>query len=132
MILFESPAIRLDYAPATDILTADLSGTHEFYLLEVREALRTIAETVRHYDVKRLLMDSRKRLLKIDPASYKALMTDFGMELNSTRLQKFARMRSDVTTREDLALFIQEQVATNFTLHTFNDKDKALEWLKAN
>ncbi|TXK36697.1 hypothetical protein FVR03_17105 [Pontibacter qinzhouensis] len=129
MILFQSHAIRLNYAPSTDILTADLSVEHEFYLLEIREVLRTISDAVRHYDVKRLLMDSRKRMLQIDKESYAQLMIEFASELNGTRLQKFGRLRSGVASREDLALYIQEQVAHNFTLRSFTDKDKAYEWL---
>ncbi len=76
-------------------------------------------------------MDSRKRILQIDSDTYRALMIDFAHELNSTRLQKFARMRSGVASREDIATYIQDHVAATFSFKTFADKELALEWLKS-
>jgi hypothetical protein len=131
MILFESHLIRLDYAPATDILTADLSSVYEFNLSDQREALRTLVTNVRHYDVKRLLMDSRKRIIQVDPEKYTALMTDFVLELGGTRLQKLARLHTSDTTRENIAKQMQEQIATTFIIKTFPAVGPAHEWLKA-
>ena len=131
MILFNSPLIRLDYSPATDILIADLSATYEFYTLEVQEALSTIAKYIRHYDVKKLLMDSRKRIIQIETERYTAIMAEYIRELESTRLQKLARLSTGNTDRENLAKTMQEQVITAFQMKTFTDMEQALTWLKA-
>ncbi|RAU84341.1 hypothetical protein [Pontibacter arcticus] len=131
MILFESYAVRLDYDPATDILTADLSQVNEFYKLEIQEAFQAIATTVSHYDVKRLLMDSRKRIVAVDNETYSFLLNDFLQKLKETRLQRMARLHSGIAARETLADRMQEQVATHFEMVTFTDKDKALAWLVA-
>ncbi|MGV3587018.1 MAG: hypothetical protein ACO1OF_08465 [Adhaeribacter sp.] len=131
MILFNSPLIRLDYSPATDILVADLSASYEFYALEVQEALSTIAKYIRHYDVKKLLMDSRKRIIQIDNERYTAIMAEYIRELESTRLQKLARLHTGNTDRENLARNMQEQVITAFEMKTFTDLEHALTWLKA-
>ena len=131
MILFNSPLIRLDYTPATDILIADLSATYEFYTLEVQEALSTIAKYIRHYDVKRLLMDSRKRIIQIENERYATIMTAYVRELESTRLQKLARLQTGNTDRESLARTMQDQVITAFQMKTFTDLEPALTWLQA-
>ena len=131
MILYNSPLIRLDYTPATDILTADLSATYEFYAMEVQEALSTIAKYIRHYDVKRLLMDSRKRIVQIENERYAIIMADFMQEIETTRLQKLARLRTGNTDRENLAKAMQEQFITSFQMKTFAEKEQALDWLKA-
>ena len=132
MILYNSPLIRLDYTPATDILTADLSATYEFYALEVQEALSTIAKYIRHYDVKRLLMDSRKRIVQIENERYTIIMSEFMQELQSTRLQKLARLNTGNTDRENLAKAMQAHINAAFQMKTFADKEQALEWLKSN
>lgn len=131
MILFESTLIRLDYSPATDILIADLSATYEFYLLEVQEALNTLVKNIRHYDVKRVLMDSRKRIVQIEEEKYAALMAAFMHELQTTRLQRLARLHTGNTVRENLARTIQDQLISTFVMKTFMDKEQALAWLKA-
>ncbi|GEO04341.1 hypothetical protein AAE02nite_20050 [Adhaeribacter aerolatus] len=130
MILFNSPLIRLDYSPATDILIADLSASYEFYTLEVQEALSTIAKYIRHYDVKNLLMDSRKRVIQIETERYATIMAEYIRELESTRLQKLARLRTGNTDRENLAKTMQEQVVTAFQMKTFTDMEQALTWLQ--
>lgn len=129
MILFESPLIRLEYSPATDILTADLSAAYEFYLMEVREAFDTLVKNARHYDVKRVLMDSRKRIIQIEEDKYAALLADFLNDLKTTRLQKLARLHTGNNTRENLVKTMQQQVNYGFLLKTFTDKDQAIEWL---
>ena len=130
MILFESPLIRLEYAPATDILSADLSAAYEFYLMEVREAFDTLVKTVRHYDVKKVLMDSRNRIIQVEQEKYAALLTNFLDELQATRLQKLARLHTGNSTRENLVKTMQQQIDYSFQIKTFTDKDQALKWLK--
>ncbi|MDB5263473.1 MAG: hypothetical protein JWQ14_2756 [Adhaeribacter sp.] len=131
MILYNSPLIRLEYAPATDILTADLSASYEFYAMEVQEALNTIAKYIRHYDVKRLLMDSRKRIVQIENDRYAAIMSAFMQELETTRLQKLARLQTGNTDRENLAKTMQAQFIRTFQMKTFPEMDQALDWLKS-
>lgn len=130
MILYNSPSIRLNYSPTTDILIADLSATYEFYALEVQEALTTIARYIRHYDIKKLLIDSRNRIVQMDNDQYTAAMTTFMRELEATRLQKLARLNTNHTNREHLARTMQEQVITKFQMRTFNEPEQALAWLE--
>jgi len=128
MILFESPLIRLEYTPATDILLADLSNRNEFYALELKEIFRMISTTVRHYDVKRLLMDSRNRIIAISDEEYAVLMENYLQDLQNTRLEKLARLKTGVSSREGLAKQNKETVFS-FALETFMDKEMAIEWL---
>jgi len=128
MILFESPLIRLEYTPATDILLADLSNRNEFYALELKEIFRMISTTVRHYDVKRLLMDSRNRIIAISDEEYAVLMENYLQDLQNTRLEKLARLKTGVSSREGLAKHNKETLFS-FALETFMDKEMATEWL---
>jgi len=132
MILFDSPIIRLDYTPATDILIADLSNRHEFYSLEIRETLQIIVEHVRHYDVRCLLMDSRKRVLVIDDLEYADLMTNFRKALQATNLRKLARLNTGIAGRETLARSFDTQTDSSYVMRTFTNFEQAIEWLKLN
>ncbi|MCJ8164589.1 hypothetical protein MKJ04_06995 [Pontibacter sp. E15-1] len=131
MVLFDSPILRLSYTPATDILIADLSNSYHFHAMEVQEALTMILNHVRHYDVKRLLMNSRNRVMVIDEMAYALLMTDFMKALLLTRLQKLARINTGIDSRESLVQYFDTQLVTTFTLKTFSCIETALEWLAA-
>jgi hypothetical protein len=76
-------------------------------------------------------MDSRKRIIQIEAEKYTALMTDFVIELETTRLQKLARLHTGDIMRENIAQKMQEQIASSFTIKTFTAPEPALDWLKS-
>ncbi|WP_242920356.1 hypothetical protein [Pontibacter liquoris] len=129
MILFESPILRLQYTPATDILMADLTTQQEFYALEMIEFFRIVVQHVHHYDVKRLLMDSRKRILVVDEAQYMHLLSDFIRGLQTTRLQKLARLQTGNPSREHVMKQVNQQEVRTFEVKTFMDEHQAVNWL---
>ncbi len=129
MILFDSLILRLNYSPATDILMADLSNEHRFNERELEEALAIIIEHVRHYDIKCLLMDSRKRILLMDEQRYGDMMSGFAKELHATRLLKLARIQTNIAMRESIVQILDTQIISGYAFRTFLNIDEAMAWL---
>lgn len=65
MVLFDNSLIKLDYDPATDILAVEYPDLHDFLLSEIKRSIDTLVDTVKHYDVKRLLLDSTRTVVAV-------------------------------------------------------------------
>ncbi len=76
-------------------------------------------------------MDSRKRIIQMEAEKYTTLVTNFIIELETTRLQKLARLNTGDAVRENIAKHMQEQVVSTFTIKTFTELQPALNWLKS-
>ncbi|WP_137760313.1 hypothetical protein [Pontibacter sp. SGAir0037] len=130
-MIIPSTFIRLDYNPSSDVLTVEWPDVHNYTLAEVKESLSEIIKAIRYYDVKRLLIDSRKTVVSIDNEKYTVLSTEFAKEMLQTRLEKLARLESSNIIREGQ---VQELVKTNNTaaiaFKNFTSSDEALKWLE--
>lgn len=132
MILFQSGLIKLDYDPATDILSVDMPSINYNLAAEFRRALDIIVENVRNYDVKKLLVDARKSVVEMETEDYAALVAGFTSDLKNTRLQKGARIVSDNRLRENIVQKVIEDAQPVSLYQTFTAKADALAWLKGN
>ena len=65
MVLFDNSLIRLDYNPATDILEVEYPDLYDYLLSEIRRSIDTLLDTVKNYDVKRLLLDSTRTIISV-------------------------------------------------------------------
>ncbi len=138
MILYQNSLMILDYDPATDILNVDWPNA-EFYLLsEVRFTLLKMADYIKHYDVKRLLIDASKtksnpELLNSD--QYREIVLEFTQNLTKTRLQKSARIAALDQSREEktreITANLQQKTNYQFESKTFASKTEARNWLLA-
>ena len=130
-MLLASNLITLEYNPATNVLFIVWPNIHEYSLNKVKETIAEVLRTIRHYDVKRLLIDSRRTVMRIDNETYAGLLADFKKELLNTRIKKIARLESGYSARE---YQFQEIVSLNkfpISFENFPDKKTALEWLLA-
>ena len=128
-MLLASNLLTLEYNPTTDVLFIVWPDIHGYSLDEVKETMAEILRNIRRYDVKRLLVDSRRTVVRINNEMYASLTADFGKELLKTSLKRAARLESGHSAREKQ---VQEMVITNKTaieFESFPDKKTALEWL---
>jgi hypothetical protein len=122
--------MKLDYDPAADILFVDWPDFRPYTLGSVKEVLKILVETVRDYDIKKLLADSSKTIIEVDEANYKAVMEDFALAIRATRVQKIARIVTADPLRENIVTELKEKVEPSVVYKSFTNRAAALEWLK--
>lgn len=130
MVLFDNSLVRLNYNPATDILDVDCPDFHPLIMAEVKEAFSIIVDTVKHYDVKKLVIDSSRATINTSDHEHKAVLVKFARDLMGTRLQKLARVGTEDTLREKNVNEAREDAAFNIDFQSFPDKAAALAWLQ--
>lgn len=136
MILLENSIIRLDYEPATDILEVDYPDLHDSQLSEIRYSFKLMVETIRNYDVKRLLLDGSKTAIEVSDDENRELTMQFAADLVKTRLEKVARIQPIDKTREMKAQEnineIKQAGLLPYQVKTFTNRAEAKAWLKGN
>jgi predicted HAD superfamily phosphohydrolase YqeG len=130
MILYQNAFMRLDYDPAADILIVEWPDFRPYTLTSVKEVLRILVETVRDYDIKKLLADSSNTIIEVDEADYKSVMENFALAIRTTRLQKMARIVTADPLRENIVVELKENVGASVIYKSFTSRAAALEWLK--
>ncbi|WP_299824363.1 hypothetical protein [uncultured Pontibacter sp.] len=135
MIIFENSILRLDYDPANDILVIVYPDLHGYLLPELKRSVDILAEKVRNYDVKKVLLDSSRTVVSVTPEESRAVSMYLASALAQTRLQKLARVESlDATVKvrasENLQ-HIQQTLALPYLLRNFRQKEEALTWLQS-
>lgn len=136
MILIDNGLLKLDYSPSTDILEVEYPDLHDFMLSEIRHNINILVDMIRHYDVKRVLLDSTRTVISVSDEESKEVAMYLAAGLMKTRLQKVARVQSTSEAVEKTAQgnmrHIKETQSLPFELQNFTSKTEALEWLKSN
>jgi hypothetical protein len=131
MILYKSSLITLDYDPATDILSLDWPDIQDLFVAAVEQEIQELIKNIKHYDIKKLLLDTSRATVNVDMVQYQAFLEDFGRKLAATRLQKVARIGSSDPVREKLVHDAREvtQISGGLVFKVFKNKAEALNWL---
>ncbi|WP_114777431.1 hypothetical protein [Botryobacter ruber] len=127
-MIIPSPLITLDYNPAKDVLIVEWPDIQEFSITEVKHSLQDIINTVKFYDVKNLLVDSRKAVIGVSKEEYTTIASGFIKELSGTRIQKVARLESNNKVKEAQVKEISPLI-TAIAFQNFSDFNEALRWL---
>lgn len=135
MILFKNSVIKLDYSPATDILEVEYPDLHDYLLPEIKHTINIMVDTVKNYDVKRVLLDSTRTVISVSDEESREIATFLASGLMKTRVQKVARVQSTSATVETTAQgnikHIKSGWSLPFQLQNFKSKAEAVEWLIA-
>lgn len=133
MLLHKDGLVELNYDVVQDILSfrwPDLSG---MTMPEIDFSLKKLIDTLRHYDIKNLLVDSRQSKTDLSKDDHLALLLRFSEYLMSTRLQKMARLATSDLSRENVVDFAVEEavnrIGITFVFRNFTDEASALKWL---
>ena len=125
--------MALDYEMETDILAVCWPSLTLASLPELQLAIQKLIDAVNHYDVKRLLIDSRKSVVSIPEEIYKPVIFGLIQTLTQTRLEKMARVLPEDALRESrLRSYNEEMTRQNmFTFQTgeFATAREARQWL---
>ena len=135
MILFENSIIKMDYSPATDILEVAYPDLHDFLLPEIKHSINILVDTVKHYDVKRVLLNSSNTTISVGPKESREIAVYLATGLATTRVQKLARLQSlsaavEQTAQNNISHIKASQLLP-YQLQNFTDRTVAMEWLKA-
>ncbi|WP_299700724.1 hypothetical protein [uncultured Pontibacter sp.] len=134
MILLENGVLRLEYDPATDILQVRYPDLNSFLLSEIKHSLRIMADTIRNYDVRKLLLDASNTAIDVSEDENRQLTIELASLLANTRLLKVARVQPFDAKKE---LRAQENIEAArragllpYEVGTFTNRMEAIHWLK--
>ena len=128
-MIIPNPVIKLDYSPANDILSVEWPDVHEYSVSEAEFTFDVIVETIRLYDVKYLLTDTRKGIVEVAEPRYKEMILRFARGLAATRLQKVARVVTKSTLREKAVNEARQQAQLAAQVKSFYNAVEAFQWL---
>jgi hypothetical protein len=135
MILFKNTILNLDYNPATDVLEIGYPDLHDYLLPEIKHSINILIDTVKNYDVKRILLDSSKTTSTVSSEESREIAIYLAAGLMNTRVQKVARLQSSSsaieTTAQGNIKHIKESQQLPYQLQNFTSKAAAIEWLKS-
>lgn len=134
MILFENSIIKLNYDPATDIVVIEYPDLHGYLLPEIKHSIDILADVVKSYDVKKVLLDSTRTAVSVTPEESREIAVYLASALAHTRVQKLARVQSlnpVVETRAKGNMqHVQQAMTLPYLLQNFTLKAEALAWLQ--
>ena len=133
MLLTKNTLIQLDYDTKTDTLTIDWPAIRAFALPEVQHTFKLIVDTLKYYDIKRLLIDARHSVVEVSEADYQAIIFDFALSLNTTRVLKVARIEAcqpqQPAQAKQFTSLLQDARLFAWSCRNFKEKQAAINWL---
>lgn len=130
-MIIPSKFIKLEYSPTTDVLFIEWPNMQDYSLPEIRYILQDVVSTVKYYDIKKILADTRKSSLRVDAASYADVLNQLARDLMTTRLEKFARLSTQDRNREKIVKTASALTVGVIQFKNFDNAGEALEWLTA-
>lgn len=136
MILSQNSLMVLEYEPSSDILTVEWPNAELFLLPDLKQTFLTLIDTVRNYDVKRLLIKATAEFVitALESAKDNSIYIRRVLKgLRGTRLQKIARilafdMEPD-KEEQKLAAEINGDATITIQYRTFPENEMAKAWL---
>jgi hypothetical protein len=136
MILHRDGLVVLEYDLASDVLYIEWPDLADYSEGEIQHSFTNLIDSIKSYDVKKLLIDSSKTRAGLTYEAYKTLMTELGLKLANTRLQRIARVEAQDQMREQLVQQFSKEVAGmlqfNIPFRNFTKLTDARDWLRSN
>ncbi|WP_192820241.1 hypothetical protein [Rufibacter sp. LB8] len=135
MLLYKDSLVELQYEVATDVLSMEWPDVTGFSKSEISHYLQKVIDTLKHYDVRRYLIDSRHNKVEVTETEQKNIAYQFSTELLKTRVNKMARVVGQNTEKERRVENMRQQLVAELPFEMeyqeFTDMATALSWLKA-
>lgn len=136
MLLLKDSLVELYYDVTADVLSMkwpDLTGLTKS---EIQHSLQKVIDTLKHYDIKKFLVDARENKVEVPEEVHKQVAYQFSIDLKSTRVEKMARIASTNLEREKRTYLVRQAINQELTFNLeyqeFNDGEAALSWLQKN
>ena len=123
--------VKLDYDPAKDVLKVEWPDFTDYSVSEAVYMLDIVLETVRHYDIKYLVTDTRNRMVGVPDPKYKEIILKFAKDLAQTRIQKLARIITASTAREKPINEVRQEANLTTPMKNFYSMEEALDWFSS-
>jgi hypothetical protein len=134
MLLHRDGLIELNYDPASDVLTMEWPDITSISSPELEFSFSKLEDAINHYDIKKLLIDSRFNKVQVLENAYSELIRNIHSKLQHTRLEKVARLGSLDEAREPKAeqhaRQLMKELNPRFAFKNFRDPNEALHWLR--
>ncbi|WP_207431892.1 hypothetical protein [Sabulibacter ruber] len=135
MLLYKDGLLELNYEVTTDILSVRWPDLKFFSIAEIQYSLNKLVDALKHYDIKKLLIDSTSSTVEISEEEQKTIAYKFALMLQGTRVQKVARIINPDIKREQRSQKISGELTKEMTFtiqfENFPDQASALSWLSA-
>ena len=134
MVIYSDSLIYLDFDSQTDILWVKWPHLVNEPLEIARPAIDKIIETIKHFQVSKLLIDTKDTSTNIPEEDFKILAREFVLSLATSNLKKVARVIYAEPKRELRAKILLDQLAVwltpDFQSREFTDIKSAFAWLE--
>jgi len=130
MIIYKNGFIKLEFEPATDILSFEMPTVDSVLMPEMKRSLHIIVEHARNYDVKKILLDARNTDIGVEENDYGTIIAEFYRGLAVTRVERVARIVNPASRRETIVNKILDTVTYTMEVQRFTDVPSAYAWLK--
>ena len=134
MILYSDSLMYIDFDPKTDILWIKWPHLVDEPALIVRPTIGKILETIKYFNVSKLLIDTKNTGTNIPEDEFKKLSKEFVEALESANVKKLARVIYAEPVREIRAKILvdelSEKLGSDFKTREFNDVKSAYAWLE--
>ena len=135
MVIYSDSLIHLDFDPKTDILKVNWPDLIEEPMLIVRPTINKILDSIKYFNVSKLLIDTKDTDTNIREEDFRKLSQEFVAALATSNLKKLARIIYAEPIREVRARILIEELSVRlgneFISQEFTDKNKALAWLES-
>ena len=134
MVIYSDSLIHLELDPKTDILKVNWPHLVDEPMLIVRPTIAKILDSIRYFNVSKLLIDTKDTGTNIKEEDFKSLNKEVVAILAISNVKKLARIIYAEPLREIRAKILtdalSERLGTSFKTREFNDENSALAWLE--
>ena len=129
MILYQNSLMQLNLEPANSLIEVNWPNFESYSEDDTKLALSRLVNTVKTYEVKKLLVDASNAKLKPETESYEEIIKHFATLLQESKLEKIARLVTDDPERETRSKQLQKHIPSTIQIQNFEDVTDARTWL---
>ena len=135
MVIYSDSLIYLDFDPKTDILWVKWPHLVDEPMLIVRPTIGKILETIKYFNITKLLVDTKNTNTNIPEEEFKRLSKEFVSGLSSSNLKKIARVVYAEPLREIRARILLDDLSAWFApdlqIRECEEVKSAFAWLES-
>ena len=134
MLLHRTGLLALEYDMTHDTLRFAWPDLKDVPMDEIEHSFKLVLESIKHYDIKRLFIDSHLSTADTTEEQFHDMILEFSRFFLDTRLEKIARLASHDPEKENRTQKVSEELSQ--TMHSrieyrnFQDEESALAWLR--
>ena len=129
MILYQNSLMQLNLEPANSLMEVNWPNFEAYSVDETKLALSRLVNTVKTYEVKKLLVDASNAKLNAEAEDYEEIIRHYTSLLQETNLEKIARLVTDVPERENRSRKLQKYIPASIQIQNFENATDARTWL---